>query len=154
MTAERFTLDSNILVYAADSLAGARHGLAAELVVAAAAGDCVLSLQSLSEFFHAVTRKGKLDRKAAADQVMDWMTLFGTMAPSEAALAAALDLVVAKRTGFWDGLLVATAQEANCSLLLSEDFHDGMRFGKLTILNPFDGDVLAMEVRGVLGMGR
>jgi len=151
MTAERFTLDSNILVYAADSLAGARHRLAAELIVAAAAGDCVLSLQSLSEFFHAVTRKGKLDRKAAADQVKDWMTLFGTTGPSEAALAFALDLVVARRTGFWDGLLVATAQEAGCSLLLSEDFQDGMRFGKLTIRNPFRGDVLAEDVREILG---
>jgi predicted nucleic acid-binding protein len=154
MTAERFSLDSNILVYAVDSLEGARHRLAADLVVAAAARDCVLSLQSLSEFFHAVTRKGKLAPALAAAQVRDWITVFPTVGPTDASLATALDLVVAKRTGFWDGLLVATAQTADCTLLLSEDMQDGVRFGKLTVRNPFKGDTLDEEIGSLIGLER
>jgi predicted nucleic acid-binding protein len=152
MTAERLTLDSNLLIYAADNTAGDRHKLAARLVVACAAVDCVLSIQALSEFFHAVTRTGKLARAIAADQVRDWMSYFPTIAPDGAALAIALDLSVKNRTGFWDGLLVATAQEAGCSLLLSEDMHDGMRFGALTIRNPFAGSDFTEEVRKLIGL--
>jgi prevent-host-death family protein len=71
MTAERVTLDSNLLVYSVDNTAGIRNRLAARLVLECARIDCVLSTQSLSEFFHATTRKGKLDRAIAADQVRD-----------------------------------------------------------------------------------
>ena len=38
--------------------------------------DCVLTLQALAEFFHAVTRKGKMPTDEAAAMVHDWMELF------------------------------------------------------------------------------
>lgn len=154
MTAERLTLDSNLLIYAADSTEGVRNRLAAQLVIACARVDCVLSIQALSEFFHAVTRKGKLARVVAADQVRDWMSYFPVIAPNTAALAAALDLNVTSRTGFWDGLLVATAEQAGCTLLLSEDMHDGMRFGTLRVRHPFSGAELAEDIRALIGLER
>jgi len=154
MTAERLTLDSNLLIYAADNTTGVRNKLAAQLVIACATVDCVLSVQALSEFFHAVTRKGKLARADAADQVRDWMSYFPIVAPNAAALAAALDLNVAQRTGFWDGVLVATAEQAGCTLLLSEDMHDGMKFGRLTVRNPFSGADLAEDIRALIGLDR
>ncbi len=152
MTAERLTLDSNLLIYAADNTTGVRHTLAAKLVVSCAAVDCVLSIQALSEFFHAVTRKGKLARAIAADQVRDWMTFFPVIAPNGAALAAALDLNISNQTGFWDGVLVATAEQAGCTMLLSEDMHDGMRFRTLRVRNPFAGAELAEDIRALIGL--
>jgi predicted nucleic acid-binding protein len=80
--------------------------------------------------------------------------VFPTVGPTDASLATALDLVVAKRTGFWDGLLVATAQTADCTLLLSEDMQDGVRFGKLTVRNPFKGDTLDEEIGSLIGLER
>ncbi len=154
MTAERLTLDSNLLIYAADNTIGVRNKLAAQLVIACAAVDCVLTIQALSEFFHAVTRKGKLARAVAADQVRDWMSYFPIIAPNATALAAALDLNVSQRTGFWDGLLLATAEQAGCTLLLSEDMHDGMKFGGLTVRNPFAGPALAEDIRKLVGLDR
>jgi predicted nucleic acid-binding protein len=47
----RFTLDSNILVYAADGRDPARRLSAIGIVEAAAPLDCVLLPQALSEFF-------------------------------------------------------------------------------------------------------
>ena len=51
MTAERFSVDTNILVYAADAKAGAKHERAVALLHAAAGADCVLTVQALAEFF-------------------------------------------------------------------------------------------------------
>jgi predicted nucleic acid-binding protein len=50
MSAERFTLDANILIYAVDGQAGARHATALAIVERAPARDCWLTTQTLSEF--------------------------------------------------------------------------------------------------------
>lgn len=152
MTVERITLDSNLLIYAADNAAGLRNRLAAHLVVECARIDCVLSLQALSEFFHAVTRKGKLARTIAADQVRDWMSTYPVIVPSAATLATALDLNLDGKCGFWDGVLIATAEQSGCTLLLSEDMHDGMRFRRLRVRNPFAGSELAADVLALIGL--
>jgi predicted nucleic acid-binding protein len=38
---------------------------------------------------------------------------------------------------WWDSLIAASAHHAGCSLLLSEDMHDGLDLGGLRIVNPF-----------------
>jgi predicted nucleic acid-binding protein len=38
---------------------------------------------------------------------------------------------------WWDALIVAAAQAADCRFLLSEDLQEGQVFGKLKVLNPF-----------------
>jgi len=153
MTVERFTLDSNILVYATDSLSARRHRLAVSLVDHATTVDCILTLQSLGEFFHAVTRKAIAPKHAAARQVHDWMGAFPTVGAGATAVATAVDLAAAGRFSFWDALLVATASDAGCTLVLSEDMHDGVRFDKLTVRNPFAGSDLAADIRTSIGLG-
>ena len=76
MSAERLSLDTNILFYTIDADAGERHERAREIVDQAALGDCVLTLQTLSEFFASTTRKGKLTVIQAAAHVEDWQALF------------------------------------------------------------------------------
>ena len=53
----RFTLDTNILFYAADTDAGIKHARAVTLIGQAAKANCVLTVQALGEFYHSVTRK-------------------------------------------------------------------------------------------------
>lgn len=143
MSAEPFSLDTNILVYALDSAAGARHELAAEIVARAATRDCRLTLQSLSEFYVVVTRKGIVPRAEAAAQVEDWLLLFPTLAPTPAAVRAALAHAAAGRASYWDALLVTTAGDGGCATVLSEDMADGGWLGSVTIANPFQGDSIA-----------
>ncbi len=38
---------------------------------------------------------------------------------------------------WYDCLLLAAAQRADCRFFLTEDMTDGMRLGDLTIINPF-----------------
>ena len=80
MTAERWSLDTNILVYAVDRDAGEKHRIAVELLDALTEQDCVLSLQALAEFFHVVTRKGHVPTVEAAGIVNDWSILFPVIA--------------------------------------------------------------------------
>ena len=39
--------------------------------------------------------------------------------------------------GIYDALVIAVALEASCSVLYSEDMHDGQRIEGVTIRNPF-----------------
>jgi predicted nucleic acid-binding protein len=39
---------------------------------------------------------------------------------------------------FWDALIVAAAQVANCRLLLTEDLQDGQELGDVRVVNPFN----------------
>jgi predicted nucleic acid-binding protein len=76
MKEKRLTLDTDILFYAMDRDAGERHRLAMEIVDRVLVFDCVLTLQSLCEFYPAVTGKGKMPSKEAEAQINDWMQLF------------------------------------------------------------------------------
>jgi predicted nucleic acid-binding protein len=146
----RFSIDANVLVYAADLAAGARHERALEIFDRAVRRDCVLTLQALAEFFHVVTRKRMVARTEAAAQLRDWTTEFPTISVDSGALWAAIELTVDRRFGWWDALLLATAERHGCAIVLSEDMQDGARFGRVTILDPFLGDELPERVAELL----
>ncbi|HWD68311.1 MAG TPA: PIN domain-containing protein [Caulobacteraceae bacterium] len=148
MTAEKFSLDTNILVYAVDAKAGARHDIAAEVVERALERGCVMTLQALSEFFSVVTRKGIVPKHEAAAMVNDWLLVVSALAPTASAVRAALAHSVAGRAGYWDALLVETAVEGGCGVLLSEDL--GGRLGGIAIVNPFAGEKVSAAAEALL----
>ena len=139
MSAEgaRFTLDTNLLVYSIDNAAGARHRLAREIVDRAVECECWLTLQAIGEFYVAATRKGMAPPMEAAAQAADWLELFPTVSASPAALRAAVAEAAAGRASFWDALLVATAAEAGCAIVLTEDMSNGSVVSGVKIHNPF-----------------
>ena len=140
MKERRLTLDTNILFYAMDRDAGKRHRLAMEIVDRASVVDCVLILQSLCEFYAAVTRKGKMPSNEAEAQINDWMQLFPVVPATSKSLTKAINAVNLHTLSFWDAMLWAMAREAGVTLLISENFQhdrvlDGIRF-----CNPFKLD--------------
>jgi predicted nucleic acid-binding protein len=149
----RFTLDTNILVYSIDSKAGLRHELAAEMVDRAADHDCWLTLQAISEFYVAVTRKGVMPASAASAQAADWLTTFPHAAASPSSVRSALSDAAAGRASYWDALLLATAAEAGCGTVLTEDLKDGARIGGSRVHHPFAREGgLTQETRRLLGL--
>lgn len=134
---ERFTLDTNLLVYALDSAAGIRHQLSREVIQHAVRLDCWLTLQAVSEFYAVVSRKRIVPPADAAAQAMDWLELFPCAAASESALGDA----AAGRASYWEALLLATAAEVGCVAILTEDLAedlaDGAELGGVRIHNPF-----------------
>ena len=150
---ERFTLDTNLLVYAIDSAAGIRHQLSREIVQHAVRGDCWLTLQAVSEFYAAATRKGIVPPVDAAAQATDWLDLFPCAAASGSAVRTAIADAAAGRASYWDALLLASAGEAGCVAILTEDLADGAQLGGVRIHNPFAaGGGLTDPVCRLLGL--
>jgi predicted nucleic acid-binding protein len=134
----RFSLDSNVLIYAADDRDPARQESVLEIIARAAQRDCVLTPQALSEFFHAVSRKGIMPRTEAADQVHDWVTTFAVSPGATAAtVLTAVEASVSGRFQYYDALLLATAREAGCTAVISEDMADGAELNGIRVVSAF-----------------
>jgi predicted nucleic acid-binding protein len=153
VTTERFTLDTNILFYSIDTQAGVRHALAVEIVSQAATCDCRITLQAVSEFYVAATRKGAMPTADAMAQALDWLDLFTPVSPSPEAVRVALALADSKSASYWDALLIATAAEAGCTAMLTEDLADGVILCGVRIINPFGPGALTEPARSLLSAG-
>ncbi|HEY2446757.1 MAG TPA: PIN domain-containing protein [Rhizomicrobium sp.] len=151
MSGERFTLDTNILVYGVDARDLRKHELALDILRAAVGLDCPLALQAIGEFYVAATGKVKLRAKDARTRALQLMRSFDTFAHSANAVRAGLEESAAGRFSFWDSVLLASAAEAGCSIILSEDMRDGARLGSIVVANPFAGSGLSAAARDVLG---
>ncbi len=131
------TLDTNILIYAIDRRAGHKHDIAQSIIVEAARGQGLLTLQVLGEFFHATTRKGYLPASRAAYRVDYWRVIFPVVVADQEALASAMGAIIDHGFSFWDAMLWATAREARCTVIYSEDMQHGRTLGNVEIVNPF-----------------
>ena len=132
-------VDTNVLVYAEDRDAKAKHDVARDLVVELwNAREGVLSVQVLQEFYVNVTRKLRkpLAATRALDIVQEYLT-WTVIENSGRLLVDAARLQQKAQLSFWDALVVQAALDAGCDKLYSEDFNAGQRFGPVLIVNPF-----------------
>jgi predicted nucleic acid-binding protein len=49
----------------------------------------------------------------------------------------ATDMEQRYQLSFWDSLIVVAAQKGGASVLFSEDFNHGQKFGSVVVQNPF-----------------
>ncbi len=136
----RVTLDTNVLIYAVDLDADEKRSTALELLANVARYDGILTLQALAEFYHATTRKDLLRSEDAENFIDDWRAVFTIVAANEATLASAIEATRADKFSFWDAMICATAEQAGCAYILSEDMQHGRKLGSLEIVNPFHPD--------------
>lgn len=137
MIAEKISLDTNILIYAFDTSDKIRHKRAMSVIEKAMEADCVLTLQALSEFYYASTRKKYLTAEVALDQINDWQTIFPIVTAKTGTLVRAIDAVKKYKMAFWDAMLWSTAHDAGVQVLLSEDFNHHQQIAGIKIVNPF-----------------
>lgn len=132
-------LDTNILVYAYDSSAGEKHGLAVGLLTKLVTqGGAVLSVQVLQELFVVLTRKlpKPLSLNQAASTIADLAAL-PVHAPQASDVLAAIEVHRRLRLSFWDAMIVRSASQLECQVIWSEDFAAGRRYDRIEIRNPF-----------------
>jgi len=129
-------LDTNILVYAQQT--GAKGTISQNLM---AAGGRI-SAQVLNELANVLRKKQSKGWDEIELVLDDVENALDPAAPLTAATnRSALALARAHGLPFYDALIVASAIEAGCDTLYSEDLHHGRRFGQLAIVNPFLGSV-------------
>jgi predicted nucleic acid-binding protein len=139
--AAREFIDTNVLVYAFDTSAGARHLAAQQLLkrLWEAGGGC-LSVQILQEFFVTVTQE--VPRPLSVDEAAERIREFATwkvFAPTVNDVLAAISLHKEMRVSFWDAMVVTAATELGCTVLWTEDLNDGQLIRGVRIRNPFAG---------------
>ena len=136
MSARSF-FDTNVLVYTDDKASPAKQRRALDLIAEhRRAGTGVVSLQVLQEYFVTVTCKLHVDVRIARRKV-ELLADFDVAAPEVTDILAAIDLHRLHGFSFWDALIVRSAKQAGCSILLSEDFKDAREFNGLRVVNPF-----------------
>ena len=125
-------LDTNILIHAQGT--GLKSEVARQLILAGG----TISVQGLNEFASVLHRKFGLDWDVIAEAVADLQTALGPVRPIGVEIhSAAVGLARVHGFSFYDSLIVASALESGCDILLTEDLQAGRRIGNLTIVNPF-----------------
>ena len=131
------SVDTNLLVYAHDGGAGAKHGQAVDLLERLfEEGSGALSTQVLAEFYAAATRKLGMT-SAEAEAVIRDLGGWIIHRPAHADLLKAAQLDRRYKLGWWDALILTSAIELGCAVLWTEDLSDGQRLGPITVRNPF-----------------
>jgi predicted nucleic acid-binding protein len=131
-------LDTNILLYsistAEDELA--KRQIALDLLDRT---DCVLSVQVLQEFYVQATRVSRaeaLTHGAATSLIEGWLR-FPVQENTLAVFQRALELRKPTGFAFWDCLIIAAAEAADCREVYTEDLAHGRRIGGLHLIDPF-----------------
>jgi len=137
MSVDRYTLDTNILVYSVDLDAKQKRVKAIEVIENMIEQDCILPMQALSEFYSVATRKQKMPHEDARELVNDWMTLFPVVSAEPSTLKRAMLAVEQHKMSFWNSLMLETSVQAGVTKFLSEDLQHGRVWKTATILNPF-----------------
>jgi predicted nucleic acid-binding protein len=131
-------VDTNILIYAHDVDARAKHDVARGVLRELwSRRTGVLSMQVLQEFYVNVTRKiaSPLPKDVARAVVNSYSIWCIDATPAE--IAAAFRIEDESRIGFWDALIVASALKCGATRILSEDLNAQQTISGVQIQNPF-----------------
>lgn len=133
----RVALDTNLLVYAQGLNGDSMRKASLDLIRALPSDSVVLPAQAISELFQVLVRKARRTPAESRAAIISWCNFFPIVETSQPVLLGAAELAVARRLSFWDGLVLASATEAGCRMLLSEDFQHGFVWNTVTVVNPF-----------------
>lgn len=130
-------IDTNVLLYAAgyEPTEAPKRERALALLTS---GDCAVSGQVIAEFYFNATRPTKLNLPHAV--ALDWIDDLGRfpVVPVTSALVARGAANAERyKISYWDGAIIAAAQEIGAATLYSEDLNPGQRYGSVRVVNPF-----------------
>ena len=135
----RFFIDANVLVYASDRSEPIKRSIARRLLADLVKnGNGVLSVQVLGEYFSIVTRRIPNPLSVGeATSVIDQMESLEVLNIDIAMVRRAIATHSRYGTTYWDSLIIAAAERADCSAILSEDFNSGQSYHGILAVNPF-----------------
>ena len=135
-------IDTNVLVYWADSDGGNKRKIAVELLqrLPQAPQRTVLLWQVAVEFLNCMRRlerTGRITREETVGYLQKLEDTYDYALPTIPVIHVALDLTARYSLSHWDSLLVAACIEAGVTTLYSEDMADGADYDGVRIVNPF-----------------
>jgi predicted nucleic acid-binding protein len=131
-------VDADILVYAHDRSAGARH-LRAQMLIEQLwdSGWGVVSTQVLEELcIHLGHRAANpLPDEEVRTLIRDYST-WEVVASTPTSIRQTLKIAAHSKLPFWDATILEAAERAGASILYSERLATGQRYGAIKIVNP------------------
>jgi predicted nucleic acid-binding protein len=133
---DKVFIDTNILVYTIDDDNPGKKEKARRTINDIIENDIpVISTQVLQEFYYTSTAKLKVDKLTAKGIVHNLQNMEIVQVDLNI-IEQAIDISILSQISFWDGLIIASAESANCETLLSEDLNDGQVIREVKITNP------------------
>ena len=135
---DKYFVDTNLLLYAEDTLTGVKHERALSIVEELwNSGQGVLSTQVLQELSYNLRRKLAHpmpieEIRAIVREYATWEVVINT----PESILRALEIEGRYKTSFWDALIIQAAEEAGASILYSEDLTAGQNYGAVKVVNP------------------
>lgn len=130
-------IDTNIFVYSIDNNDHEKRNQAREILAGMVRSHSpVISTQVVKEFYVVATTKLKADRLLVKNIVHNFRHMEIVNNDLDL-IEQAVDISVISQLSFWDSLIVAAAEKANCEYICSEDLHSGGIYRGVTVLNPF-----------------
>jgi len=130
----KISLDTNVLIY--------NHGIdgdAKQLIADSLLDNVpIISTQVISEYLNVIKRISKMNKSDLLRMCAEWLEDCQIQSVGLSTIKLAHHLVQRYDFQLFDSIIVASALEAECDILYSEDLHHGLIVeDKLTILNPF-----------------
>ena len=127
-------LDTNILVYLYDDTNLQKRNISESLILETP----LISTQVISEYINVTKRLLRLPKIEVFDKCCQVFDKCRISPVSHQTLHLAKTLIQKYDFQLFDSIIVASALEANCAVLYSEDFqHNQLVEDKLRIINPF-----------------
>jgi predicted nucleic acid-binding protein len=130
-----FAIDTNILIYLHDT---DDFSVKRQIAFGLIADGPVMSSQVISEYLNVCFKRLKMSKVDALDALMSWLP-FCNIGPYNKDIYTKAQFLIKKyQFQLFDSIVVASALEAGCSTLFSEDMHHNLLVEKeLKIINPF-----------------
>ena len=137
--AKAYFLDTNILVYADDSLDAWKHKRSESLILdGIEKGLSRVSAQVLGEYFVTITRKiaVPLDAETARRRV-ELLSIMPVLPIDARLVSTAISTMRRYGISYWDALIVSAAAAAGCSVLYTEDLNRGQEYLGVRVVDPY-----------------
>ena len=130
----KIALDTNILIYLYDDLDERKRNISESLIL----DRPIIGSQVISEFLNVTKRLLKLPKNELMDKANKLLSICEIVSMNQMTITKAKDLIIKYDFQLFDSLIVASALQANCTILYSEDLHHNLLVeNQLRIINPF-----------------
>jgi predicted nucleic acid-binding protein len=130
----KIALDTNILIYNHHSADENIRDITGKLLFL----HPVISAQVVSEYLNVMKRLLSLPKSSLMALCAQWMMQCDIHPVEVSTIRLAERLISRYDFQIFDSIIIASALEANCSVLYSEDMHHQLKVeGRLYIVNPF-----------------
>jgi predicted nucleic acid-binding protein len=131
-------IDTNILVYSIDQKNEDKKNKSRRtLKKIIESHQPVISTQVIKEFYVVSTNKLKADPIVVKNIIHNFHNMEIVNNDLEL-IEQAIDISVISQLSFWDALIIAAAEKANCEFVFSEDLSSGQTYRGVMVINPLD----------------